>query len=237
MSKKMMLLALAVASATMFAVPSVASAGTWNVDGTFPAKFTMKNTGTMLFSTTSGETVECTTITGSGQYNNATSGVLSLKYHGCKELDSGTTCTGTGMGEPAGTISTTANLTFQNVYLEKDVNNVPHNPGITIKGVTAGGITEHVATFKCFVGLITIVASGTVLAALDNPTAECNNLRKELAIKFETTAHGVQKWKQVTTAGAIEDLTATINGVAETAALVGTTDLNFDNAVTATCTA
>ena len=235
MNKKLMLLTLAAVSAAMFAVPSIASAGNWNLDGAFPAKFTIKHTGTMLIGSSSGNTVECTTITGSGQYNNATSGVLTLKYHSCKDLATGTTCTGTA--DPAGTISSTANLTFQNVYLEKDVNGVPHNPGITIKGVTAGGIGEHVATFKCKFGLLTTILSGTVLAALDNPGVECNNLRKELAIKFETTAHGVQRWNQVTTTGAIEDLTAMLNGTPETAALVGTTDLNLENSVTATCTA
>jgi hypothetical protein len=227
MSKKMMVLALAAVSAAMFALPAVASAGTWNMT---PAGQTFTSTSkaeTTTILTSTEHTVKCTSSTGSGRYNagSTTNGVITLKFHGCKD-EVGTNCTGETAGEPAGTISTTANLPFSNVYMETG-----HNPGITISGI---GAEKHFANFRCGFGLLTIKVEGTIIGEVDSA---CNTASKTHALNFESPkGHGIQEWTQVTTTGTIDDLTSTVNGSPETASQDGTGFTHFAEATTADCT-
>jgi hypothetical protein len=226
MKHKTILLALAAVSVAMFALPAMASAGTWSLD---PAgtPITTSSVGNTVLTNNNNETVTCTSSTGAGSYNagSTTDGTITFKFHNC--TSAGIACT--TAGQPSGTIVTTL-ATFKNVYLEPG----PHNPGVTIKG---NGATEHFATFKCGFGLVTIVVTGTLLGEIEEASTKCNVATKKLPLTFVSTAHGVQKWTRVTTAGAIEDLTATVNGTARTASQDGTGFVETAANVTPTCVA
>jgi hypothetical protein len=120
--------------------------------------------------------------------------------------------------------------TFRNVYLEPG----PKVPGLTLKG---NGASEHFASFKCGFGLVSIVVNGTLLGELEEAATRCNVATKKLPLAFVSTAHGVQKWMQVTTSGEKEDLTAVVNGTARTASQDGTGFVETTSNVTPTCTA
>jgi hypothetical protein len=233
MSKKMMLLALAAVSAALFALPAVASAGTWNMTPAGSIFTLTSKVGTTTVWTSTNHTVTCASVTGSGRYNvgSPTNGVISLKFHGCKD-EAGTTCTGETAGEPAGTLSTTANMPFSNIYMESEKGLAgSHNPGITISGV---GAEKHFMNFRCGFGLLTVKIEGSIIAELEGP---CNTALKTHALNLESPkGHGKQEWTQVTTTGTIDDLTSTVNGSPETLSLDGTWFMHFEGATTADCT-
>jgi len=225
--KKLVLLALAAASVAMFALPAVASAGEWVLDPA-GAAFTASSNGPTTLTTNNNETVNCTGSTGSGKYNagSGTTGTVELTFTGCTESIFGTSCSNTAT---AGTITTTSNLAFTNVYLSDN----KETPGTTIAGV---GAEKHFATFTCAGGSVKIVVTGSLLGHSEAP---CKTVSKELKNTFESTAHGVQKYMKVTGTEAAEDLTAkvTIFGATNTrtASQDGTGILKFNEAATITC--
>jgi hypothetical protein len=224
MNKKMMLLALAAVSAAMFALPAVASAGTWHAEPSAAATlFTTETTGhghTTL--TTPNRTTTCTSSTGSGSMNvGGTTGTISLKFHGCSSL--GFSCN--TPGQVAGTIVTSANLVFHNILIAKST------PGVKITGA---GATTQLAHYVCAGGLVTVNVTGTVIGHVEQA---CNTKANTFSLNFEAPG-GVQKFMQETGAGTKTDLTATVNGTAETGGQTGTGTIKFPAGVerTVLCT-
>ena len=89
MSKKLKLIVLgALAALALTALPGAASAKETRLDCLtgLPCTFTVAG-GAMSISSTGGDTVSCTSVTGSGSVatKEATTFTVSLKYHGCKE--------------------------------------------------------------------------------------------------------------------------------------------------------
>jgi len=213
----MMLLALAAVSAAIFALPAVASAGTWHAEpSTNATPITSNTTGhgnTVLV--TANRTTTCTgnatepSSTGTGSIDvGGTTGKITLTFYNCHSL--GTACT--TPGQASGTIKTSENLITHNILLEKEPKKIP---GIKITGV---GETTQLAHYTCGFGLVTVNVTGTVIGEVEK---ECGFKGKTIPINFEAPG-GVQKWTQETTTGTKTDLTATVNGTAETGGQTGT---------------
>lgn len=217
MSKKMMLLAAGALTALAFAaLPAVASAGSPEVEcsGAACGAFTVGG-GTAELSKTTGPSVHCTSVSGSGNYASKTAGTLQLTFHGCKESAFGSSC---GSG---GTITTNV-MNFENTYLTHDKS----TPGVKITNVNT--------TFTCFGGFVHNQVRGSVLGRLE--TACTKHPGNPLQLVFERTQAGHQKYMQVTGTGTKTDLESSLNsGAFETASQTGTGTVTLKEAPTVTC--
>ncbi len=233
MKHKAILLALTVVSAAMFALPAIASAGEWELDAKLPQAFTAVNkagTVTTLTQQGSATKVTCTGSTGSGKYTTKTTGEeLTLTFTGCKESAIGTACTTSG--QASGTIKTT-DLTFHNVMLEatKAAGFEKGTPGILI---TPNG--THFASFTCGFGLVSVEVTGNGIMGDISAPACGAAAQKTATLNFDSSATGVQKWMQITTAGTKFDLDSKENGTVRTASQDGEGTITFSENVQMTC--
>jgi hypothetical protein len=177
MSKKMMMLAIAVASAAMLAVPAFASAtsahlsfnpGAYNVHG-----------GASVLSRVAGASTHGSTTTGNGTFENTTTGTVKLQFHNVTSPTLGN-CGSTTEGHPevaGGGIVTTTTLPFHLVMLANGV------PGILITSLNG-----HFATYRC--GGITVKVTGNgILGTITAP--KCGQASNTATLSF-TGAKGVQ---------------------------------------------
>lgn len=165
MSIKKTLLAAALAAFAFTALPAVASA--YEVDYEAP-HFTVSGGHTEL--TTPSTVVTCTSVTGTGEFANSTSGTVKLTFHGCKA--SGTNCKSAGQAN--GTITTTT--------LGFDIGTTPSPAKPEIVMTPNAG---HFATFTCAFGLVKVVVSGNgVVGAITSPGV--NEESSEMTLNFET---------------------------------------------------
>src|SRR3954452_15086955 len=152
MSKKITLLALAAISTAMLVLPTFASAGEWKIDpasGKFPQNFTLAGIGnTTLTTDGSSLKVTCSGLTGSGKYETATTGWITIMLHSCKENLFGSTCSSSG--QPAGTVHILI-VFLHNVILE---------PGPIVRGTLLTSENGHFTTFTCGGGLVQEVLNG-----------------------------------------------------------------------------
>lgn len=100
MGKKMMVLALAVISAALFAMPAIAAAQSWHLDSA--ASFTVAGSGGTL-TWENRVAITCNSTTGTGAFSTTTEGTATLVFTGCKDPVFGFTCT--SPGQPTGTIA------------------------------------------------------------------------------------------------------------------------------------
>lgn len=225
MSKKIMLLALAVVSAAMFAVPAVAAAGEWTLDNATGKTFTIaKNTNPVLRSA-NGDTITCTGLTGSGSYTTNTTGTVSLDFTGCTENTFGFSCQS---GTTSGTIAVSSK-TFHNVIIGSA--GAPDNS--TPIGILVTGGTSF-TTFSC-ASLFTATVTGNVIGEVENPN--CNVAGTSYALNFAPATAGgtVQKYKQITTTGSEFKLFTDIFGGTFESSQEGTGTITMSGPVTATC--
>jgi len=192
MSKKMMLLALSVVSAVLFALPAVASATPAHISATEPftvAKGLVSEKG--ILETTGGEKIECLKgVSGEGSWHSTTTGTLTLEFHECTAptIFGNLTCTtrtseGGTNPESAGTIRTT-NLEFHMIMI------AANTPGVLITPDTATNVFAH---FTCGGGLVTktVVGNG-VIGTITSPA--CSTPSTTATLKFEQGATtGLQK--------------------------------------------
>jgi hypothetical protein len=219
MSKKMMLLALSAISAALLVVPAAASAGGYTVHPGGKATSSIHG-GAGYLSTVGGDTINCTTTTGSAAYNAAgTGGTMTLLFHGCNAF--GFSCNSTSPAQPAGTIETTP-LTFTNVLLD-------HNKKL---GVTVTGTSGVLAHISC--PFTTITVTGSILGEVEN--LACNApTTKTINLAFRSNPHGVPQYTKVTETNAAEQLTSTKNGTPSAAAMNTTGTATFAEAIGPTC--
>jgi hypothetical protein len=191
--KKMTLLALAVASVAMFALPAVASAGTWHLGGSFPAPFTVKG-GTATLGTSGGTTIHCGSVSGSGSYENSTTGTMQLTFGGtCQTAGPFGPVHCTTAGQAAGNIRTEV-LPIHNVMLHSNVAGILATPA-------ASGRFAH---FVCG-GIITVEVKGNgVLGKITKPA--CDTSSATATVDFNALGHGKQEYTQITTAGTVYNL-------------------------------
>ncbi len=217
MNKKTMLLALAAVSAAMFALPALASAGTWHMEP--PSDFTIAG-GAVTLKTTSGAVTSCTSSLGTGSYDagSSTTGKISITFHGCTGTF-GSHCT--TVGQPTGTIAA-GPLPFHNILLEpKAGGGGAKEAGILVTplGVdnnpTAGD--GFFTSFVCLGATLNVRGNG-VIGTVEQP---CGTKTKKVDIDFTESQAGHQKWTQITTSGTIYDLKA-VAASHQTASLVTT---------------
>jgi hypothetical protein len=216
--KKLMLLALAVVSAALFALPAVAAAGAPETDcpaGAATCKFTSSGTASSL-TTANGTTVNCTANTGSGEYTNKTTGTIALTFTGCKDSIFSSSCSTSG--QAAGTIKTNSAV-FHNIYTTDNKT----TPGVLITQPSSGSF----ANFACGAGFLTVNVTGNVIGSLETPG--CGAEAETWALNFTQTAHGQQTHKQITGTGTSYDLISHLNTTAEpqTSAMVATGSVKF----------
>jgi hypothetical protein len=230
MNKRLMLLVAGALTALAFtALPGAASAKETKLDCEFlPCTFTIAGGVTTFSVKPSGDTLSCTSVTGSGSVatKEATTFSVSLKYHGCKETNFfGFACT--TPGQPSGTIVPTANMVGHIVALPGTVNE---------NGVL---FTDIKTTFTCAGGFAATTVTGNVIGENE---AKCGAAPSPIQkLNFAVPSHGNQA---ITTwTGKTFNLlymtnhptTPTVGGAYETEAQSGTTTLTWNQKVQVTC--
>ena len=231
MNKKLMLIVVGALTALAFtALPGAASAKETKLDcEKLPCEFTATG-GVATFSTVDGDTVSCSSVTGSGGVatKEATTFTVSLKYHGCKETITGFNFACTTPGQSSGTIVGTTAIGHI-VALEKAV--APSENGILL--------TDLKTTYTCAGGFARTTVTGNIIG--------------ENEVKCGAAAGTIQKWnfaapshgnQAITTwTGKTFNLlsmtnhpeTPTVGGTYETTAKSGTTTLTWNQNVQVTC--
>ena len=190
MTKRMMLLALSIVSAVVFALPAIASATPAHISAT--ENFTVSKgaaVGNFVWETTAGERTECLNgVTGSGNWHSTTTGTLTLEFNECRAVTpfgnlNCTTHSAEGGTPVANQIRTTV-LEFHLIMIE------PNRPGILLTPNTDTGVFAH---YTCGGGLIqkTLVGNG-IIGTITSP--ECGVVSTTATLKFEQGAStGIQK--------------------------------------------
>jgi hypothetical protein len=217
MSKKTMLLALAVVSAAMFALPAVASAGEWKMDcpgGKATCAFTTSG-GHAELRAVEEPTITCTGNTGEGTVSEGgTTGTFALTFTGCKAVGF-VPCNTSGAG--SGVIKVASSVSH-NVYLEDNKTKL----GILV--------TPATTTIICS-GLSSIDVTGSVIGELQKNGTEkvepaaCNEEKEKFDVNFTNLAGNekTQQWELITKTDTIKgpfyDLSASTepSGTAKTA--------------------
>lgn len=191
MSKKIILLALAVASMAAFALPAAALAA----ESDTAVHVVPKPEGTKTIDGAAGATltggfgnVVCTANSGTATFESTTTGTFQQTFTGCTLGASKCTTA----GQPEETIKTQS-LPFHLVTVEHSPATVPpvHGPGVL---VTPNAATGQFATFTCgFLGF-TVKGNG-VIGTITSPV--CGAESTEAKIKFSSSATGVQTDKTV----------------------------------------
>jgi hypothetical protein len=210
MSKKIMLLALAVASVAAFAVPSMAMAEDLPLHiEPAPANGATSSVtgGVATLSTVGGTTVTCNKSKGTVTWENGTTGHIVLTFEeNCKASLFGASCTSI----------TTTSLPFHLVTAAGAKPAVLITPG-------EGG---HFATFTCGAGLVKVVVTGNgIVGTITSPV--CGGESSTAGISFKATK-GVQEDKLVEGTTTSYHLLASVNGgAAEEAGQEGSGTLTF----------
>jgi hypothetical protein len=230
MDKKLMLLAAGTMTALALAVlPATASAGEYVALCQTGAQCSATIAGGVTtLSNSEGETISCSSITGTATHTSGTSTTTAqLILHGCRETVTifKFSC---GNTETPGTITT--NTTTGHIV------NLEHNgtaPGALITGVSL--------TFTC-AGYASKTVTGSIVGKFED--AHCNTFQSSHTVEFTQSSHGRQTYNQVTTTGTIYDLIsnndpATHPAITEysTASVTGTFTIssNNGNKVNITC--
>jgi hypothetical protein len=221
MSKKMMVLALAVVSAALFALPAVASAQSWHLGTT--TSLSVTGSGGKLTST-NGLVVSCSTTTGSGSFSTTTEGSVSLLFHNCTSVSF--PCNTAGL--PSGTI--TVSVKFDGIMVSTNNPGVLLTPSGASSTETAG--KKVIAEFSCL-GIVTTVYGNGVIGTIHSPVPACGATASTWGLNFESSLSGHQK-DQVWT-GTSYDLISS-GSTHPTASLDGTATLHFPSTRTLTCT-
>jgi hypothetical protein len=221
MNKKLMLLAAGALTALAFAaLPALASAGEFvSTCEKGPGKVCTGSIsgGPATLTDDSGSSlgkIECSSATGiATATGGSTTGTVELTFAGCQDEFLKTKCFNTGL-QAEGKI-TTNTMMSHNVYLEPDK---------SVKGVL---LTGTKVTFTCPSVGVTKTVTGDIIGEITNP--QCTTPASTHTITFTTKSPipanpaSEQKWTQVTTVGAIFDLTSGAQGSdATTSAQIGT---------------
>jgi hypothetical protein len=232
MSKKLTLNVFGVLAAlALTALPGAASAKETALKcEKTPCTFTVAG-GATTISSVSGDTVSCTSVTGSGKAINlgnleTTTTEESFIYHGCKETTTIFKFACTTPGQPSGTI-TSNSMTGHIVAL----------PGATNEAGIL--LTDVKTTFTCAGGFARTTITGYLIGEFETKCGTPAGTTRKL--NFETVGHGAQKLTIYT--GATFNLidatnhneTPTATSGYETAAESWTGTINFNQSFQLTC--
>lgn len=221
--KKMKMLALAVASAALFALPAVASAQSWHL-GSGTASFKVTGSGLTLTSTAGGS-INCTSTSGAGSFSTSTGGSFSLLFGSCKG-PLGAHCT--SPEQPTGVIAAVS--TFHAIMF------ATNKPALLLTGKETNSATPSAgpqfAEFSCL-GLTVKIFGNGVIGTISAPA--CGVPSSTADIVFGSTAQtGHQEDKAYT--GGTYDFSSTTTSNHPTASLDATALITFGGAQTMTCT-
>jgi hypothetical protein len=198
MNKKMMLLAVAAVSAAMLAVPAFASAQSAHLSLN-PGAFTLKG-GVSNLSRVAGGGSTGQETTGSGNFENTTTGTIKLTFH---KVNAGilgncaSTAEGHSFAAGAGTVTTTT-LPFHLITLPTE------SPAILITPSATG----HFASYTCQLGTVVVGGAGKgVIGTITSP--KCGEASTTAVAKF-TGTNGVQAHTNYT--GTKYTLESSVNG-------------------------
>lgn len=229
--RKLLLLALAVVSAAMFALPAVASAGAWEVDS--PVGFPIKGnvTGGPAEIRAEGEpTMTTTAVNGTVSYTNSKEGVIELTYTGVTLFFGISKCN--SPGQPAGTVKIAAAKIDNRYVTEGKV-----TPGLLVTPPGTVGNTQFFTTVSCEGAAHPIEFTGPgIFGDLEEPV--CSKEAKGLKVNFTATGN-TQTFRHETG----DKLKPTFNLFAKTettsteveGSIVETMTLTFPNALKVTC--
>jgi hypothetical protein len=215
MSKKILVLALAVVSSAFWAMSAIAAAQEIHLE---PAEaFTVASAGGEVRA--EGEpTVTCTALGGSGSFDvgSTTTGTITRDYTGCHTSVFGFTAT--CKSEGAATAGTVANSgTFHLITISPGV------PGILM--------TTNPTKLVC-AGISTITFTGNMIGTIVSP--KCGENSKVLTVSL--TATGNTQNHQSYTGGKYDLVAQTNDGVNKTAAMIGSATNTQTNAAKLNCT-
>lgn len=220
MSKKMMLLALAVAA--LFALPSAASAQEIHISGV--TSFTGKGSASSIAATDEPK-ISCTSTSASGGFaGSSTTGTVSLALFGCTAEFLGIKGNCNTVGDAAQTI------TSSGVFHLITISLATSNPAIMVTPVTT--------TIIC-VGFSRIELTGNgLIGTITSPT--CGSSSKTIGVSFEAEGP-FQKHREYTGKGYdlsadTENSEGVTTGAYGTVALSATTTLESATAGTLECT-
>jgi hypothetical protein len=214
MSKKMMVLALAVVSAAFFALPAMASALEDHLE---PAeKFTVSGSGGEL--RTSGEpTITCTETTGTGEPSSSTTGFGVLTFGQCHATVFGITAACKSEGSAVS--NQISNKGTYHIITDK------------VSGAVATLFTTEKTVVVC-AGISKITVTGSVIGTITSP--KCGESSKTVTISYAATE---STQNHLTYTGVKYDLLAkTGEGENKTSAIVGTATNTQANAAKLVCT-
>jgi len=191
MMARFKLIPIALVMAAAFFSSSSALAGTYHFDcvGGSGCSFVL-NAGAITYSATEEPVIACSSQTGSGSVTNGSSfGEMSTTVQGCKMTVFGITIQCQSTGAPSGVISF-GKFPIHLIHLE---------PQRTTPGVL---YTLPTTTLTCS-SFIKIELTGNGL--IGDVTESCNTSSTNFHVDFSAT-QGVQRWRQITTAGTFFDL-------------------------------
>jgi hypothetical protein len=226
--KKIILLALAAASVSAFALPATAMAE----DVPLHAKEVALNTPFKIDGV-GGATlrggfglVNCTASSGSATFTSSTTGTLSQTFTGCTAF--GVPCK--TAGQPEKTIVTTT-LVFHLLTVEDTVTGAT-GPGVLVTpNVDAGG-QNHFATFECPpFGKFEVRGTG-LIGTITKPS--CGQKSKEATVQFSPQAAGSTVQTHKTVVGTTVEYNLTTNTQESSEEAEGT--ITFSNEPTLECT-
>jgi hypothetical protein len=203
MLKRTMIAAAAVLAVAI--APAVASAGTHVEFASEKDEFTMSGNPVKLV--TPSATVECAEPTGSGEFENETTGAIQLALRKCKG-PLGTSCTTSG--QSTGTITTTKLTLYAASVKEEPAVLITPNEG-------------HFASFKC--GLISVQVTGNgVVGAITEPGYEEESKTIDFAFN---QSEGKQELTKIDGSEIEYGLKASINGGEKVPAALETSGEGF----------
>jgi hypothetical protein len=226
MKHRTVTICLAAIAAALFVLPASASAGEWKAvpaSGKYPLLITAK-AGVTKLTGLGSVVIECSSLTGSGQYSSATTGVLTFTLHGCVDLPSKVSCA--TAGQPAGTIAMNT-MPFHNPYLE---------PSKTTPGMLLTPNIGGFAVFKC--GSTTFEVEGNGLIG-DLTSPKCGGTSTTATVDWESSSEATQKWMTITKDPklGVWDAKMRINGGSSfTASLDTDATLTYAENTTVSCT-
>jgi hypothetical protein len=228
MSRKLTLIAAgALVAFAIAALPGAASAQEKKLkcEGAGACTYTVSG-GESRFSTKGGDTIWCSSVTGSGEVTGldaereSGTGAVRLLFHGCKEQATIFHFACTSPGQASGTVTTNSMVTHIVIIIS------PGTFGFLLTGANV--------TLTCAGGFASTAVTGNALGELDQA---CGSTGSTVKVNFASSSHGVQSRSEYT--GVKYDLEAKTShsggGSYETAAQTGTATLTFNQNVVVTC--
>lgn len=189
MNKKIIVLAFAAAGVAAFALPAMAMAEDVPVHlvPTPTGSKTIDGEGTATLTASFGS-IDCTSSSGTAEFSNGTTGLLTQTFKGCVEPFGGKCTTVRTPELPAGTI-VTRSLTLHLLTVEDSVTHAT-GPGVLV--TPTGGVF---ADFKCpFIGAVTVGGNG-VVGTITEPG--CSKSSTKVTMSFSSSSTEVQTHKTV----------------------------------------